>query len=262
MEHANSSIAFDGAGRLYVLNTQLGTYRLNVQTGAVTPYASPFPDLKPCVPIVGPPPCSPIACGHASDPQRHRIRPERGRLRNRLAAGDDLAHPGGRRDAADLVPGPQFAGPYIGVNGLRLNPAGTRVYVTCRRPVSWGLRRSSRCRWWPSRPRASCASSTSSPPGELPDGIAFGAQGDIYVAMATLAQSGVTILRPDGTERARLRNKLLSPFAPYDGPANIAFDGAGRILLTNHAPITGLVLRKFSVVDVDVDDPGAPLFTP
>ena len=96
----------------------------------------------------------------------------------------------------------------------------------------------------------------------LPDGIAFGAKGDIYVAMATAAQSGVTILRPDGTERARLRNKLLSPFAPYDGPANIAFDGAGRILLTNHAPVTGLALRKFSILDVDVGDPGAPLFTP
>src|SRR5919202_3173772 len=27
-EHANSSIAFDGNGRLYVLNTQLGIYRL------------------------------------------------------------------------------------------------------------------------------------------------------------------------------------------------------------------------------------------
>ena len=27
-EHANSSIAFDGEGRLYVLNTQLGVYRL------------------------------------------------------------------------------------------------------------------------------------------------------------------------------------------------------------------------------------------
>ena len=41
-----------------------------------------------------------------------------------------------------------------------------------------------------------------------------------------------------------------------------AFDGAGRILLTNHAPVTGLALRKFSIVDVEVGDAGAPLFKP
>lgn len=32
--------------------------------------------------------------------------------------------------------------------------------------------------------------------------------------------------------------------------------------MTNQAPVTGLVARKFSLVDVDVDDNGAPLFTP
>lgn len=67
-------------------------------------------------------------------------------------------------------------------------------------------------------------------------------------------------LRPDGTKRARLTNPQGSLTAPYDGPANIAFDGTGNILMTNHAPVTGLVARKFSIVDVDVD--GARLFTP
>jgi hypothetical protein len=41
-EHGNSSIAFDGEGRLYVLNTQLGTYRLDAQ-GNQQPYAAPSP---------------------------------------------------------------------------------------------------------------------------------------------------------------------------------------------------------------------------
>lgn len=41
-EHANSSIAFDGNGILYVLNTQLGIYRLSPETGAQSPYAKPF----------------------------------------------------------------------------------------------------------------------------------------------------------------------------------------------------------------------------
>ena len=32
--------------------------------------------------------------------------------------------------------------------------------------------------------------------------------------------------------------------------------------MTNHAPVTGLVTRQFSIDDTDVDDNGAPLFTP
>jgi sugar lactone lactonase YvrE len=99
-------------------------------------------------------------------------------------------------------------------------------------------------------------------PGELPDGIAFGSTGDLYVAMASPLGAGVTILRPDGTVAARLTNPQGSLDAPYDGPANIAFDGAGHILLTNHAPVTGLVTKKFSIVDTAVGDPGAPLFAP
>jgi len=49
---------------------------------------------------------------------------------------------------------------------------------------------------------------------------------------------------------------------PDDGPANIASDGAGNILMPNHAPVTGLMTRTFSIVDTDVDDNGASLFTP
>jgi len=98
--------------------------------------------------------------------------------------------------------------------------------------------------------------------GELPDGIAFGATGDLYVAMASPTAPGVMILRPNGTKRAQLTNPQGSLTAPYDGPANIALDGAGHILMTNHAPVTGLVTRKFSIVDTDVEDDGAPLFTP
>ena len=55
-EHANSSIAFDGDGRLYVLNTQLGVYRLT-PSGKQEPYGDPFPDLAPCA--LAPAPCSP-----------------------------------------------------------------------------------------------------------------------------------------------------------------------------------------------------------
>src|SRR5918997_1549935 len=47
-EHANSCIAFDGNGKLYVLNTQLGMYRLDTGSGAQESYSTPFPDLPAC----------------------------------------------------------------------------------------------------------------------------------------------------------------------------------------------------------------------
>ena len=80
--------------------------------------------------------------------------------------------------------------------------------------------------------------------------------------MASPTAPGVLVLNSDGTIAAQIKNAPLSLSSPFDGPANIAFDGAGRILMTNHAPVTGLVLRKFSIVDVDVTDSGAPLFAP
>src|SRR5829696_4506287 len=47
-EHANSCIAFDGNGKLYVLNTQLGMYRIDTGSGQQESYSTPFPDLPVC----------------------------------------------------------------------------------------------------------------------------------------------------------------------------------------------------------------------
>lgn len=95
--------------------------------------------------------------------------------------------------------------------------------------------------------------------GEFPDGIACGRSGDLFVSMASPAAPGVMILHPGWTKKAQLTNPPGSPTVSYDGPANIAFDGAGRILMTNHAPFTG---GPVSILDVDVQDKGAPLYTP
>ena len=100
-------------------------------------------------------------------------------------------------------------------------------------------------------------------PGNLPDGIAFGASGLLYVAMATPAASGVSILAPGGAEKRRLANPPGSTLLPYDTPANIDFNGTGSILLSNHAFVTGVVNPKaFTVLDVFVDDQASPLEKP
>ena len=259
-EHANSSIAFDAAGRLYVLNTQLGTYRLDPATGAQQSYGAPFPDLRPCVPLVGPP-CSPTLIDGPPIANDIAFAPSGDAYVTDSLQATIWRLPAGGGAPRIWFQDRRFAGPYIGTNGIRIHPSGTRVYVT----VSTDLLGKSAVYSLPlvAKPVASqLALFHRFPAGELPDGIAFGSAGDLYVSMASPLGSGVMILRPDGTERARLRNAGPLDLEPYDGPANIAFDGAGRILLTNHAPVTGLVLRRFSIADADVADAGAPLFEP
>jgi gluconolactonase len=83
------------------------------------------------------------------------------------------------------------------------------------------------------------------PPGiKGPDGMAFGANGDLYVAV--FGQGDVTVLRPDGTVRHRIPTQ-------GDKPTNVAFGHAGekRIYVTEDQH--GL-LETF-----DVDTEGLPL---
>ena len=259
-EHANSSIAFDGEGRLHVLNTQLGTYRLTPQTGQQEPYSPALPDLKPCLPLV-PGPCSPTPLDLPALPNDIAFAPDGDAYVTDSLQATVWRIPKGGGSAQVWFQSPKFASPYIGVNGLRLNPAGTRVHVTVSADLlGRGLAYSLPLVAKPTAGQLRLDHNFA--PGELPDGIAFGAGGDLHVAMASPLAPGVKILRPDGSVAAQLGNPGGSPTAPFDGPANIAFDGTGRALLTNHAPVTGLVTRRFSIVDADLGDAGAPLFTP
>ena len=252
-EHANSSIAFDAQGTLYVLNTQLGTYKLDTGTGAQTPYAAPLPDLKPCVPLLVKAPCSPTVADLPALPNDLAFGPD-----GELYVSDSMQATIWRIPAGGGTPQVWFqdaklASPYIGVNGLRVSPDGEHVVFT----VSIDLAARASVYRLPrvAKPTASQLQLVHRfPVGQLPDGIAFGATGDLHVAQAGPTSSGIDVLRPDGTLKASLRGSI------YDGPANLAFDGTGRALVTNHAPVTGLALRKFSVLDVDLEDAGAPLF--
>ena len=53
-EHGLSCLAVDGAGRIYVLSTQLGVLRFNRDTGAQSTYAPPFPMLPTTPPYLFP----------------------------------------------------------------------------------------------------------------------------------------------------------------------------------------------------------------
>lgn len=278
-EHANSSIALDGLGRLYVLNTQLGIYRLSLGNGAQEPYSSPFPDVPPCSPVTTGP-CSPTP--HDAPPiPNDLVFDESGDLYVTDSMQATIWRVPARPDPGTLERRPQvwfqdarLASEYIGVNGLRLAPEGDRLYLT----VSTDLSGRSFVYTLPltgapaSRPSADQLQPFFEyAPGELPDGIAFGRSGALYVALANPRVSGVSILEPlpsaagspRGQERVRLGNPATSPVHPYDSPANIAFTADGSIVLTNHAIASGVVApQQFTVLDVFVADKGAPLFTP
>jgi hypothetical protein len=100
-------------------------------------------------------------------------------------------------------------------------------------------------------------------PGDIPDGIAFGKSGVLYVASATPFNSSIIGLGSNGNEVFRLTNPLGSPINPYDSPANIAFNGLGSLLVTNHAFATGGQMpQQFQVLKVYVNDREAGLFKP
>jgi sugar lactone lactonase YvrE len=106
--------------------------------------------------------------------------------------------------------------------------------------------------------------------GALPDGIAFGASGDVYAVLAGANQVAV-VRAPHGhhdageivamgpTPEQNARSSI-----PLDLPANIAFDGHGGMLIVNHAlNLDGSAdPAHFAVLRVDVNDPGARLFAP
>lgn len=260
-EHASSSIAFDGSGRLYVLNTQLGVVRIDPETNSQEIWGNPFPDLKPCSPAT-PAPCSPTITDTPALPNDLAFDDA-----GNLFVTDSMQATiwAFRPEGGDPIPWFQdtrLASAYIGVNGIRLNPSRSHVYFTVTADLSGGghLYRLPR-KTAPSALEVELVHTFA--PGDLPDGIAFGVTGLVYVAMATPTRSGIAVVDDAGNEVRRFSNPEGSPFYPYDSPANLAFDGTGAALVTNHAFVSGAIDdRQFSVLDVYVEDSGSPLAAP
>lgn len=259
-EHANSCIAFDGQGRLYVLNIQLGMYRIDTGSGQQESYSTPFPDLPACDGNNAP--CSPTFFDAPSLPNDIAFDED-----GSAYVTDSLQATIWRVPAGGGTPQIWFQDARlgtvpngIGANGIRLSPDRSKVFVVVSidptgLPFIYTLP-------LVAQPQASdLAVFKAFTPGDIPDGIAFGKSSNLYVAIATPAASGVVILNPAGAETGRLTNPAGSPFFPYDSPASIAFDGHGSLLLSNHAFAT-MIPTNFTVLDVYVGDKGSPLSKP
>jgi sugar lactone lactonase YvrE len=258
-EHANSGVAVDGRGRIYVLNIQTGIFRL-MWNGRQEPYAQPFPNLPTCAAAPSGTACSPTPFDAPPLPN-DIVFDEAGSayVTDSMQATIWRVPPGGGEPEIWFQDA-RLASTFVGVNGIRIDPTGTVAYVT----VTGDLDN----RAWVYRlplaetPGAADLTVFHEYTGEIPDGIAFGESGLLYVAIATPFASGVSVLDAAGVEVTRLANTSDSVF-PYDSPANIAFDGKGSMLLTNHAFVTGVTdPSQFTVLDVFVGDRGAPLARP
>jgi sugar lactone lactonase YvrE len=204
-EHANSCIAFDGDGRLYVMNLQLGTYRIDTGSGQQESYSTPFPDLPSC--SASPAPCSPTLFDAPALPNDIAF-DEYGNAYVtdslqatiwRVPAGGGTPQVWFQDARFATVPGG------IGTNGIRLSPDRSKAFVT----VTIDQTGQSFIYTLPlvAAPVASDLTVFKAfGPTDLPDGIAFGKSGNLYVAIATPGLSGVAILAPNGAEVGRLAN--------------------------------------------------------
>ncbi|HEX8072587.1 MAG TPA: hypothetical protein VF546_21745 [Pyrinomonadaceae bacterium] len=263
-DHANSCMAMDGAGRLYVVNIQLGIVRLDTGSGAQETYAAPLPNLPTCASAPANTPCSPTFLDLPPLPNDIAFD-----AAGNLYETDSFQATIWRIPAGGGQPQIWFQSAALdtpfGANGLRLSPDGTRVFfaVTAEGVGPMGNFLGGKIYTLPlvNSPQAGDLQVFYQYNGDAPDGIAFGRSGLLYVVLAAPFNSGVSILRPDGTQAARLGNAPGSPIFPYDSPANAAFDKHGALLLTNHAFATGIP-SNFTVLSVFVDDKEAPLERP
>ncbi|HEX8475571.1 MAG TPA: SMP-30/gluconolactonase/LRE family protein [Pyrinomonadaceae bacterium] len=260
LDHANSNIAFDGNGRLYVNNIQLGIYRLNLDNGQQEIYSSPLPNLPQCS-VVQPAPCAPTVIDSQTPLPNDIIFDAAGNA----YVTDSMQATIWRIPAGGGAPqiwfqDARFASPYVGVNGMRLDPTGTKMYLT----VSIDMTGQG---WIYTLPLVAQPTAADLQPffhfpaNDLPDGIAFGSSGLIYVAIATPFNSGITVIDTNGNQVARLANPIGSPIFPYDSPASIAFNKHGSLLTINHAFAT-MIPSHFTVLDVFVGDKELPLIKP
>lgn len=261
-EHALSCITADGDGRLYVLSTQLGVVRLTPSgNGWIQDLYSPLPpDLPMCTPgSTGP--CSPTSFD--GPPLLNDLAFDReGNLyiTDSFQATIFKVPPGGG-PASIWFQSPELEGIpfFIGLNGIALNKNHKEIFVTVTAPAqnpAFGRLYSIRRVKNPKSQDLRLVHEFG--PGDEPDGIALGVTGKLYVALT--GTNGVSVIDRHGDEIQRFTGPIGSPI-PYDGPASIAFDGRGSILVTNHAPITNNA-DHFAVLQQYVADKGFPLARP
>jgi len=261
-EHALSCITSDAYGRLYALSTQLGVVRLVPQKNGTYKqeiYAGPFPDLPakgpgitgPSSPTVfdGPPLLNDLAFDYEGNLY----------VTDSMQATIYRIAPGGGTPKV-WFQSPRLEGPAfnIGLNGIRLAPDGRSLALSLTFTPDFAAGRIFKLALKDKPKESDLTLLHEFPASDAPDGIAYDIVGRLYVALALSNQ--VAVLEQNGKESSRLSGPAGSAIA-FDGPANIAFDQRGSILVTNHASISNRQ-ESFALLKVYTRDLGWPLAQP
>ena len=263
-EHPTSNIAIDSAGRIYALNTQLGLIRFTKQGHQYiqSSYGAPVPDLPTCISLpTGS--CSPttydappIVNDIVFDPQGNAY------VTDSLQATIFRYAPGSGTPSiwfqSPLLEGGGFI-PF-GTNGIRLNPARSHVYFVVSSSVTNPAQGTIYRLPLVAAPTAGQLEVFHTyTANEIPDQLAFGAKGSLYVSLALSNQ--ISVLAADGTETTRI-SSAPGDAIPLDLPAGIAFDSRSKSLfIANHALLSGDPTH-FAVLQAAVGDPGDELVKP
>lgn len=255
--HGVGGVTVDRQHRIYVVSNQLGIVRLSPFGNDYEQeiYSPVLPEIA-CNPALPPSlPCSlpnELTFGldgylYCSDSFQNTI--------FRVPPGGGIAEPWFHSDrlagsASALLP--------IGPNGIKIIPDGTEIYIAVTTSNSAPGGTIYRLPLVDTPNEKDLKVFHQYTQGEMPDGIAFGKSGKLYVALQS--PSEISILTPDGKEGLRLKGPTNSPIA-YDTPADFAFDGKGSILVTNHALFSGNP-ASFAILKVFVNDRGVEVDIP
>lgn len=255
--HGVAGLTVDSQHRIYVVSNQLGIVRLS-------PYGNDYKQeiYSPVLPE--------IACNPALPPTLPCSLP------NEIAFGPDgylycsdsfqntifRVPPGGGVAKlwfhSDRLAGSASAPFPVGPNGIKVTPDETEMYIAVTTSDAAPSGAIYRLPFVDAPKEEDLKIFHQYLQGEMPDGIAFGKSGKLYVALQS--PSEVSILNPDGREGARLKGPTNSPIA-YDAPADFAFDNRGSVLVTNHALFSGNP-ASFAVLKVFVNDRGVEVEVP
>ncbi len=255
-EHALSNIAFDHNGRIYALSTQLGLIRFtkHAHTYQQESFGAPLPNLPPV--SANYPDLPPIVNDIVFDDDGYAY------VTDSLQATIFRYNPeGGTPHVWFQSPLLEGGGPFpFGPNGIRLDPEREHVvFAVSTSSTNPGLGTIYQLPLVSHPQAADLEVVHSYVAGELPDQLAFGEAGILYVTLAFSSQ--ISVVMPGVGEIGRIESKP-GAAVPLDNPATIAFDKRTKsLLVANHALLSGNSAH-FAVLSVYVGDEGDPLSKP
>jgi len=246
LPHGASHISFDGQGRLYVIDFQRGVVRIDLENGVQEVYGKGWPIIN--------------TLGLPSLPNEMAFDEE-----GNLYVTDSFQGCIWRIAPGGGAPKIWFQDPRItssfGPNGIRLDARGNTVYFNVSIDSATAQAGVYTLPLSDAPQAADLQLFHRYGGGEIPDSLAFGRSGKLYVTLAAPSLSGVSILLPSGSEATRLGDAPTSPLSPFDSPACMAFDRKGGLLISNHAFFTR-IREHFLVLNTFVDDKELPLIKP